>query len=46
MRCSSQGEPIGGIKTRSAELLAELAARREPLPITRNGQARAVLQDA
>lgn len=45
MRYSSQVKPISYIKANAAEVLAELAEHREPLVITQNGEARAVLQD-
>ncbi|MCC7279481.1 MAG: type II toxin-antitoxin system Phd/YefM family antitoxin, partial [Chromatiaceae bacterium] len=45
MRYSSQVKPITYLKAHAAELLAQLGQRREPLVITQNGEARAVLQD-
>src|SRR5574337_118744 len=45
MRCSSQVKPISYLKANAAEVLAHLAEQREPLVITQNGEARAVLQD-
>ncbi|MCK2096199.1 type II toxin-antitoxin system Phd/YefM family antitoxin [Thauera aromatica] len=45
MRYSSQVKPISYIKANAAEVLAQLAERREPLVITQNGEAKAVLQD-
>jgi prevent-host-death family protein len=45
MRYSSQVKPISYLKANAAEVLAQLAERREPLVITQNGEARAVLQD-
>ncbi len=45
MRYSSQVKPISYLKANAAEVLAHLAERREPLVITQNGQAKAVLQD-
>ena len=45
MRYSSQVKPISYLKANAAEVLAHLANQREPLVITQNGEARAVLQD-
>src|SRR5690606_3697570 len=45
VRYSSQVKPISYLKANAAEVLAGLAERREPLVITQNGEARAVLQD-
>ena len=45
MRYSSQVKPISYLKANAAEVLLQLAARREPLVITQNGEAKAVLQD-
>jgi prevent-host-death family protein len=45
MHYSSQVKPISYLKAHAAELLAALAERREPLVITQNGEAKAVLQD-
>ena len=45
MRYSSQIKPISYLKANAAEVLLDLAARREPLVITQNGEAKAVLQD-
>lgn len=45
MRYSSQVKPISYLKANAAEVLAQLAERREPLVITQNGEAKAVLQD-
>lgn len=45
MRYSSQIKPISYLKANAAEVLARLAERREPLVITQNGEAKAVLQD-
>jgi prevent-host-death family protein len=45
MRYSSQVKPISYLKANAAEVLAQLAAQREPLVITQNGEAKAVLQD-
>ena len=45
MRYSSQVKPISYVKANAAEVLAKLGQQREPLVITQNGQAKAVLQD-
>ena len=45
MRYSSRVKPISFLKANAAEVLSELAEQREPLLITQNGEARAVLQD-
>lgn len=45
MRYSSQVKPISYLKANAAEVLTHLAENREPLIITQNGEARAVLQD-
>jgi prevent-host-death family protein len=45
VRYSSQVKPISYLKANAAEVLARLAENREPLVITQNGEAKAVLQD-
>ncbi|MBU6304830.1 MAG: type II toxin-antitoxin system prevent-host-death family antitoxin [Betaproteobacteria bacterium] len=45
MRFSSQVKPISYLKANAAEILAELGEKREPLVITQNGEAKAILQD-
>jgi prevent-host-death family protein len=45
MRYSTQVKPISYVKANAAEVLQQLAERREPLVITQNGEAKAVLQD-
>jgi len=45
MRYSSQVKPISYLKANAAEVLAQLAEQRQPMLITQNGEARAVLQD-
>jgi prevent-host-death family protein len=45
MRYSSQIKPISYLKANAAEVLLQLAEQREPLVITQNGEAKAVLQD-
>lgn len=45
MRYSSQVKPISYLKANAAEVLAQLAKQRQPLVITQNGEAKAVIQD-
>jgi len=45
MRYSTQVKPISYLKANAAEVLATLSEQREPLVITQNGEAKAVLQD-
>jgi prevent-host-death family protein len=45
MRYSSQIKPISFIKANAAEVLDELEKSREPIVVTQNGEARAVLLD-
>ena len=45
MRYSTQIRPISYLKANAAEVLQELADQRQPMVITQNGEARAVLQD-
>ncbi len=45
MQYSTQIQPISYFKANAAEILANLAEQREPMFITQNGQAKAVLQD-
>jgi prevent-host-death family protein len=45
VRYSSQVKPISYLKANAAEVLAQLAEGREPLVITQNGEAKAVIQD-
>ena len=45
MRYSTQVKPISYVKANAAEVLREVAELREPLVITQNGEAVAVLQD-
>ena len=45
MHYSTQVKPISYLKANAAEVLAQLSANREPLLITQNGEAKAVLQD-
>ena len=45
MRYSAQIKPISYLKANAAEVLLDLAEKREPMVITQNGEARAVIQD-
>jgi len=45
MRYTNRIKPISYLKANAAEVLAQLAEDREPLVITQNGEAKAVLQD-
>ena len=45
MRYSTQVKPISYLKANAAEVLSQLTERREPMLITQNGEARAVIQD-
>jgi len=45
MKYSSRIKPISYVKANAAEVIRELAERREPLVITQNGEATAVMQD-
>jgi prevent-host-death family protein len=45
MRFSTQIKPISYVKAHAAELLDRIAEEREPIIITQNGEARAVLMD-
>lgn len=45
MRYSSQVKPISYLKANAAEVLLQLAEQRQPMVITQNGEAKAVLQD-
>jgi prevent-host-death family protein len=45
MRFSTQIKPISFIKAHAAEVLDQLSQEREPIIITQNGEARAVLMD-
>ena len=45
MHYSSQVKPISYLKANAAEVLHQLAEKREPLVITQNGKAKAVIQD-
>jgi prevent-host-death family protein len=45
MRYSTQIKPISYVKANAAELLDRITEEREPIIITQNGEARAVLMD-
>jgi prevent-host-death family protein len=45
MRYSTRIKPISYLKANAAEVLLELTAQRQPLVITQNGEAKAVIQD-
>ena len=45
MRYSTQVKPISYLKANAAEVLDKLEQNRQPLIITQNGEAKAVLQD-
>ena len=45
MKYSTRIKPISYVKANAAELIRELAENREPLIITQNGEAKAVMQD-
>ncbi|MDP1653270.1 MAG: type II toxin-antitoxin system Phd/YefM family antitoxin [Rhodocyclaceae bacterium] len=45
MRYSSQVKPISYLKANAAAVLVQLTEQREPLVITQNGEAKAVIQD-
>ena len=45
MRYSAQIRPISYLKANAAEVLSQLAEKREPMVITQNGEAKAVVQD-
>ena len=45
MKLSEQIKPISYLKAHAADVLRDLKLREEPLVITQNGEAKAVLQD-
>lgn len=45
MKFSTQIKPISYVKANAAELLERITKEREPIIITQNGEARAVLMD-
>ena len=44
MKLSSQIKPISYLKAHAAEIVRNMGERREPLIITQNGEAKAVMQ--
>ena len=45
MKYSAQIRPISYLKAHAAEVIRDMAEQREPLVITQNGEAKAVIQD-
>lgn len=45
MRYATQIKPISYLKANAAEVLKELTDQRQPMIITQNGEAKAVIQD-
>ncbi len=45
MKLSSQIKPISYLKSHAAEIVRTMTATHEPLVITQNGEAKAVIQD-
>lgn len=45
MRYSTQVKPISYLKANAAQVLRDIAQQREPMVITQNGEATAVIQD-
>lgn len=45
MKLSTQIKPISYFKANAAEIVRQLAKQREPMIITQNGEATAVIQD-
>jgi len=45
VRYSTQIKPISYLKANAAEVLEDLQKQRQPLIITQNGEAKAVIQD-
>jgi len=45
VKYSTRIKPISYVKANAAEIIRELGERREPLVITQNGEAKAVMQD-
>ncbi len=45
MHYSSRVKPISYLKANAAAVLTQLAEQREPMIITQNGEAKAVIQD-
>ena len=45
MKYSDQIKPISYLKAHAAEVVRNLSSQRDPLVITQNGEAKAVIQD-
>lgn len=45
MRYSSKIKPLSGLQSHAAEILLTLGEKQQPLIVTQNGEAKAVLQD-
>jgi prevent-host-death family protein len=45
MKFSTQVKPISYLKSHAAEIVRDISARREPLLITQNGEAKLVVMD-
>ncbi len=45
MKYSTQIRPISYLKSHTAEVVRDLTDQREPMVITQNGEAKAVIQD-
>jgi prevent-host-death family protein len=45
MRYSTRSKPVSYLKANATEVLHELADQRQPMVITQNGEAKAVIQD-
>lgn len=45
MRYSTQIKPISYLKANAAQILRDIAEQREPMVITQNGEATAIIQD-
>jgi prevent-host-death family protein len=45
VRYSTQVKSISYLKANAAEVLLDLAEKREPMVITQNGEAKAIIQD-
>jgi len=45
LRYSAQVKPVSYLKANAADILTTLAERREPMVITQNGEAKAVILD-
>lgn len=45
MKYSSQVKPISFVKAHAAQIVRDLAEKGEPMIVTQNGEAKAVIQD-